>query len=313
MLPRGAPIETVWIEPGTFVMGLTEGQEQLLADRSWLQEHNSTWEQPAHQVTISRGFWLGKYELTQEQWERVMGTCPWEGQTWQGMTGTGEEKLYHRDGPNYPAVWISRSDVQAFVAKLNESEGAQVYRLPTEAEWEYACRAGTRTLWSFGNDADRLGEYAWYDENCIDAGEVYAHAVGTKLPNPWGLYDMHGNVGELCQDSESREYTMGAEIDPIGPSTGTHYVIRGGVFWWGAQHTRSMDRGIWPSLYQSTGWVQTGMKDRRPTDGGVWPSGTAQPWLGVRLLREGLLQEGLAPRPTPVSPGSWGQIKAKLR
>ena len=146
-------------------------------------------EGPVHEVEISTGFWLGKYEITQGQWESVLGATPWS------------DKEYVQSNPSHPAVYISWDDVSWFVGKLNSEAGELLYRLPTEAEWEYACRAGTQTRWSFGEDGSLSGSHAWYSANAWNAGEQYAHAVGTKLPNPWGLYDMHGNVWEWVSDS----------------------------------------------------------------------------------------------------------------
>ena len=205
-LPGGATMEMVWIEPGTFTMGSPENEPDRESD-----------EGPQHEVTISRGFHLGKVEITQRQWESVIGTRPWAGQD------------LVQENPNHPAVYISWDDVQAFVAKLNADAGSTVYRLPTEAEWEYACRAGTTTRWSFGDDESRLGEYAWYYDNTYPVGEKYAHAVGTKRPNPWGLHDMHGNVWEWCQDWYGL-YTSNTQTDPTGPASGSIRVIRAGGF-----------------------------------------------------------------------------------
>lgn len=204
-LPGGATMEMVWIEPGTFMMGSPDSVDQAYGEK------------PQHQVTISRGFYLGKYELTQEQWETVMGTQPWSGQD------------YVRSNPQNPAVYISWDDMQVFIHKLNQAAGDSLYRLLTEAEWEYACRAGTTTLWSFGDDKGRLGEYAWYRGNAWSAGLHYAQLVGTKLPNPWSLYDMHGNVLEWVQDWHEL-YTGAGQVDPVGPATGYDRVIRGGDF-----------------------------------------------------------------------------------
>lgn len=216
--PGPQPMEFVWLEPGTFVMGSPDFEPGRNAD-----------EGPQHAVTISQGFYLGKYELTQGQWEAAMGTQPWAGQA------------YVQSNPNHPAVYISWNDVQELIGKLNQAAGENIYRLPTEAEWEYACRAGTSTRWSFGEDESRLGEYGWYDANALNVGEQYAHPVGTKLPNPWGLYDLHGNVYEWCQDWYGG-YSRNAQIDPTGPATGSGRVMRGGAFAHNAPNTRSAIR-----------------------------------------------------------------------
>ena len=216
-LPGGAEMEMVWIPPGTFTMGTTEEQEQLLRSKGMWHDWFEN-EQPAHTVTITQGFYLGKYELTQGQWKSVIGTSPWAGQA--GV----------QENPSNPAAYISWAYMQGFVAALNAAEGSDVYRLPTEAEWEYACRAGTTTQWSFGDDESLLGQYAWYEDNACGVGECYAHEVGTKLPNPWGLHDMHGNVFEWCEDwYDASYYSVSPSVDPTGPSTGTFRVIRSGV------------------------------------------------------------------------------------
>ena len=234
-LPGGATMEMVWIEPGTFMMGTREDQKQLLLNkRMWGDTFEN--ELPAHSVTIAQGFYLGKFELTQGQWESVMGTRPWEGQTVDG-------EVYHREGPNYPAVYISWEDVRTLIAALNQAEGSAVYRLPTEAEREYACRAWMPTLWSFGDDARMLSWYAWYYDNAWNVGEKYAREVGTQLPNPWGLYDMHGNVSEWCQDwYDANYYSVSPSIDPPGPTTGSARVVRGGFCGSGFLATRSAYR-----------------------------------------------------------------------
>ena len=134
---------------------------------------------------------------------------------------------YFRYGPNYPAGFLSWSQAQELVDRLNDEYGRTVYRLPTEAEWEYACRAGTTTRWSFGDDYDQLGRYAWYNGNTSDIGINYAQTVGMKQPNPWGLYDMHGNVLEWCQDWYGNYQGEPAE-NPQGPERGFEKVLRGG-------------------------------------------------------------------------------------
>ena len=222
-LPGGGEMEFVWIEAGTFQMGSPESD-------SW----GEAWERPVHEVEISEGFWLGKYEVTQGQWAVVMGTTPWSGE-W-GVV----------ENPSHPAVYISWHDVQAFIGRLNAAAGDSLYRLPSEAEWEYACRAGTGTRWSFGDDtSDGSGvrDYAWYKVNTSYEGKYYAHAVGMKLPNGWGLYDMHGNVYEWVQDWWDLDYyKRSPRVDPPGPTSGSYRVLRGGGVGDGVQRMRSADR-----------------------------------------------------------------------
>jgi formylglycine-generating enzyme required for sulfatase activity len=149
--------------------------------------------------------------------------------------------------------YISWEDVQEFTKRVNRSEGTQVYRLPTEAEWEYACRAGTTTRWSFGDHERQLKDYAWYRNNAWDIDEKYAHAVGTKLPNPWGLYDMHGNVWEWTMDWYSKSYYNSSPgRDPSGPTMGSGRVVRGGSFSnYFALNTRSANRNYYGPSYRN--------------------------------------------------------------
>ena len=172
-------------------------------------------------VTLTKPFWLGKTEVTQGQWKQVMGTEPWEGQ-----------QFVQIDEDN-AASYASWKEATAFCQRLTDTDhkngklpAGESYRLPTEAEWEYACRAGTTTSFSFGDDETQLGDYAWFNGNAMNAGEKYAHAVGTKKPNPWGLHDMHGNVWEWCSDSYGNALPGGA--DPVGPGKGWYRVLRGG-------------------------------------------------------------------------------------
>lgn len=218
-LPGGAQMEMVWVEPGAFTMG-SPASESGRGD-----------DEVQHQVTISKGFYLGKYEITQRQWLAVMGAEPWSG------------KPYVQMNPNNPAVYISWDDLQEFVRRLNDVEGEAVYRLPTEAEWEYACRAGMTARWSFGDDENQLKDYAWYDATAWNVGLMYAQPVGAKKPNPWGLYDMHGNVWELVQDWYG-PYSSDAQTDPQGPSSsGLGRGGRGGGFGDFARYARSAGRG----------------------------------------------------------------------
>jgi len=253
-LPGRTTMDFVWIEPGTFTMGSPSSEEGRFPD-----------EGPQHEVTISRGFYLGAHEVTQGQWESVMGTTPWSGQN------------YVQSNVNHPAVYISWDDAQSFVHKLNEAAGDSLYRLPSESEWENAARAGTDIRWSFGDAESQLGDYAWYVENAWGVGLEYGQPVGTKLPNPWGLYDMHGNVSEWCQDWHG-DYSSGAQVDPEGATTGSGRVLRGG-------HFGNNDNGLRSTYRFSIG------PDRSPIA-----------VLGFRLLR-------MRVTPTAVTPQSWGQIK----
>ncbi len=204
-------MEFVLIPAGTFHMGSTEGDAN---------------EQPVHEVTISTPFYLGKYEVTQGEWEAVMGGNP--------SHATGD--------PHRPVENVSWNMVQEFIGKLNAKEkdqGSQ-YRLPTEAEWEYAVRAGSTTAYSFGDDSSQLGKYVWYGESW-DRG---AHPVGQLQPNPWGLYDMHGNVWEWVQDRYAGDYyKQSPSKDPQGPDTGGRRVVRGGSFASSPEFLRSALRG----------------------------------------------------------------------
>jgi formylglycine-generating enzyme required for sulfatase activity len=195
------------IPAGTFLMGSPESEEDRGDDEQ------------QHPVTISRAFYMQTTEVTQGQWKAVMGTEPWKGQ---------EHSKYVKEGANYPAVYVSWDDAVAYCKKLSDKE-AKTYRLPTEAEWEYACRAGTETRWSFGNDEKELGDYAWYGKNAWDVDEKYAHQVRLKKPNAFGLYDMHGNVIEWCHDYYGEDYyKQSSEKDPTGPTSGSFRVLRGG-------------------------------------------------------------------------------------
>jgi formylglycine-generating enzyme required for sulfatase activity len=179
-------------------------------------------ERPVHQVVISRGFEMGKYEVTQAQWQAVMRHNP------SGFVG-----------PTRPVESVSWDAVQEFIKRLNEMDEEYLYRLPTEAEWEYACRAGSTTEYHFGNDAGQLEKYAWYADNA--GGET--HPVGQREPNKWGLYDMHGNVWEWVQDEWHGNYE-GAPKDgsPWEDGSGSSRVDRGGSWNYFARLCRSAYR-----------------------------------------------------------------------
>ena len=194
-LGKGIKLEMVLIPAGKFKMG----------------PPNNT-----HEVTLTKPFYMGKYEVTQEQWEAVMGKNP----------------SYHK-GAKLPVTVVSWEDCQEFIKKLNEKTNGG-YRLPTEAEWEYACRAGTSTAYSFGDDITAA------DVNYDLQKPV---VVGSYKPNAFGLYDMHGNVLEWCEDWWMIDYPAKAIIDPIGPATGTYRVTRGGTAWNSKGNSTSAYRG----------------------------------------------------------------------
>ena len=203
-------MEFVGVPAGSFVMGSPEDEEGRF-----------DWEGPQREVTLSRGFWMGKYEVTQGEWEAVMGSNP---------------SRYEECGARCPVETVSWEDVQGFVARLNEREAAAGsaarYRLPTEAEWEYAARAGTT-----GARYGELDEIAWWSGN---SGRT-THPVGEKRANAWGLHDMLGNVWEWTADWYG-DYSSGAVTDPTGPSSGSYRVYRGGGWIDFARDVRSAHR-----------------------------------------------------------------------
>ena len=177
-----------------------------------------------------------------------MGTEPWKGYE--------EIKI----GKDFAASYVDWNDATAFCQKLTDLErkagklkANEEYRLPTEAEWEYACRAGTTTAYSFGDDKKQLGNYGWFQGNALRIGENYAHPVSRKKPNPWGLYDMHGNVMEWCSDWYDRKLSGGT--DPVGPGGGSRRVLRGGSWGIFPDSCRSAIRfGIVPSNRNALGF-----------------------------------------------------------
>lgn len=231
-------MEFVLIPAGEFVMGSTDGeQETVLAeetDKKMTAQIRS--EGPTHRVRISRPFYLGKYEVTQGQWQAVIGDNP--------------SSVQSSSNPVQKVDW---EDIQPFLAKLNAAGTHRVptaktaradfefsFALPTEAQWEYACRAGTTTAYCFGDDAALLPQYGWIAEN---AGGKY-HLVGQAMPNAWGLYDMHGNVSEWCADWYGQDYYAESPVDdPTGPEMGSRRVIRGGGFTSHPGRARSAFRG----------------------------------------------------------------------
>lgn len=207
---KGITLNMVWIPAGTFTMGSPHTEADRYDDER------------QHEVTLSRGFWLGQFEVTQELWERVM-----------------RSNISWYKGADRPAENVSWDDSQVFIEKLNRLVRGGGFRLPTEAEWEYACRAGTT-----GSHAGMLDAMAWYGGN---AGGT-TQPVGTKQPNAWGLYDMHGNVWEWCQDWFG-EYP-GEVTDPSGPPSGSNRVYRGGCWFNRDRDCRSALRWAYHPSYR---------------------------------------------------------------
>jgi len=199
---------------GMFLVPIPAGEFLMGSLDSYKSAHGN--EKPQHLVKITKPFYLSVNEVTQQQYEKVMGVRPWHG------------KGYMKEGPDYAATYVSWNDAVEFCRKLSEQDGVE-YRLPTEAQWEYTCRAGTTTTYSFGDDVSKLEEYAWYTKNALKIGQNYAHRVGQKQPNPWGLNDMHGNVLEWCQEEH-------------GPGS---RVLRGGSFYLDSAGCRSAFRSFW--------------------------------------------------------------------
>jgi formylglycine-generating enzyme required for sulfatase activity len=208
--------EMVYVQGGTFTMGSPASEPERSSD------------EVQHQVTLS-SFYIGKYEVTQGQWEAVMGDNPSD----------------FKKGDNYPVENVSWNDVQEFLRKLNAATGKH-YRLPTEAEWEYACRAGSTTPFNTGNNlttsqANYDGNYP-YTSNSKGTYLERTQPVGSYPANAWGIYDMHGNVWEWCGDWYG-DYSTSAQTNPTGPSSGSNRVFRGGSWNRRAKYCRSARRG----------------------------------------------------------------------
>lgn len=214
-------MEFVRVPAGEFMRGSKLSAAEL-SDRFGVKAVAFEDQFPRHKVTLTKTFYLGVTEVTQKQWRRVMGELPEP--DWGGPLRPDEL------GDNLP-VGCSWHDAVAFCEKLSEKEGRR-YSLPTEAEWEYACRAGSDTIYHFGDETDELAKYAWYCEEPYDLwieGALHPRKVATKKPNAWGLFDMHGNVNEWCQDWFGA-YPESDTVDPTGPKNGEARVIRGGNF-----------------------------------------------------------------------------------
>jgi formylglycine-generating enzyme required for sulfatase activity len=203
--------ELVWIAPGKFLMG---------SPKSEIGPAEALHQVP---VTLTQGYWLGRYEVTQLEWQTLMHTTPWQ----------GKENV--KEGDDYPVTFVSWDEAQKYCAKLTETErqagrlpAGWKYMLPTEAQWEYACRAGTTTRFSFGNKVADLGDDAWFVDNAANGGAGNPHYVGKKKANPWGLSDMHGNVWEWCRDRFVKQLPGGTDPEvSVGASL---RAMRGGAW-----------------------------------------------------------------------------------
>ena len=244
---------------------------------------------PVHEVNLTTGFYMQTTPVTQGQWQAVMGNNP---------------AHFDKCGPDCPVESVSWNDAQAFIRKLNEMEGGAVYRLPTEAQWEYACRAGTMSRYCFGDDESRLAEYAWYDKN---SGET-THPVAILKPNDWGLYDMHGNVWEWCQDWHG-EYPNHSVSDPTGPENGAARVIRGGAWLYSAECCRTAYRyGDDPvNRYDDLGFRLVRLPGQ-PGEPGQSSPGATRPGINPRPTCETALKGAVAAGFSRVPPVAGGFI-----
>ena len=202
-LPGGAEMEMVWCAPGKFEMGSPIGETGRFDN------------EVRHSVSITKGFWIGKYEVTQRQWESVM-----------------RNNHSRFKGPDNPVENVSWHDCDIFIRRVNQALGIGA-RLPTEAEWEYACRAGSDAPVA---GSGVIADMAWYDLN----SDNQTHEVGRNQPNAWGLYDMHGNVLEWCRDWFSN--SPSEAVDPKGPPSGSFKVLRGGCWFFYERDCRSAYR-----------------------------------------------------------------------
>lgn len=212
----------VYVPPGTFRMG------------SPIDERGRFEGEELHRVTLTKGFYMQTTEVTQGQWRRVMGENP---------------SVFDQCGEDCPVENVSWLDVQEFIEKINKIESEGRYRLPTETEWEYACRAGSKMEYGFDSKKSELAEYAWYDSN----SNWHTNPVGQKKANAWGLMDMHGNVWEWCQGCYV-SYPDGPVTDPPPAAVGTSRIRRGGGWRDDSRFLRSAHRGSSMPQEESRAW-----------------------------------------------------------
>jgi formylglycine-generating enzyme required for sulfatase activity len=215
-------ISETFISSSTGIEFLLISADEFIMGSPSEEKDRSDCESPLHKVTIKNPFYMGKFQVTQRQWKKIMGTSP-----------------ANFNDESRPVEKVSWEEVQEFIKKLNAKENTDKYRLPSEAEWEYSCRAGTQSRYFFGDDESKLGDYAWYVKN---AGRK-THPVGKKKPNPWGLYDMHGNVWEWVQDRWHEDYN-GSPSDGSAWEDGnsSNRVSRGGSWYCDVDSCRSAAR-----------------------------------------------------------------------
>ena len=223
---NGLKMKLVRCPPGKFTMGSPKSESGRLNDEDQVE------------VTLTKGFWVGNYEITQAEWKQVMATEPWKGND------------FTKEGDDFPATFVNWEDAMEFCRKLTlqERKGGRLaadweYTLPTEAQWEYACRAGTSTRFSFGDDESKLSEFGWWGGMVGEGSaksEQYPHRVGQKKPNPWGLHDMHGNLSEWCRDYYAEKLPGGR--DPVVTKSASDRGSRGGGWGSDASTCRSASR-----------------------------------------------------------------------
>ncbi len=249
-LGKGVTMKLVRIPAGSFMMGSPKTEKGRRAE-----------EGPQHKVTISKPLYMGVTEVTIAQFttfvaatnfvtnaEKAGKATRWRDGGWKAIKGLSWRTPSYEQTPAHPVASLTWTEAQVFCKWLGEKTSRSV-RLPTEAEWEYACRAGSKTRYYFGDDDKQLGDYAWYNGN----SNGKAHPVAQKKPNAFGLYDMHGNITELCLDILDNEYYAKSKpVDPQGPTSGNRRIARGGTWWFDSRMARSACRGPylgpnWPS------------------------------------------------------------------
>ena len=225
---NGLKMQFVWCPPGVVTMESVNNWSRLIPAEL----------EKITPVTgfVTHGYWIGKYEVTRSEWKQVMESEPWKGPNDKNA------------GADFPATWVSWEDAMEFCRQLTGQERKSgrlldgwEYTLPTEAQWERACRARTETRFCFGDDPSPLGDYAWFRENTVAAGEDYSHRVGRKKPNAWGLCDMHGNVWEICRDYCAERPSGGRDPEMTAPEK--FRVTRGGFWGHEARYCSSGMRG----------------------------------------------------------------------